>query len=468
MLSSLVVLLFAQNPEAVLWSCEGQPPLPAGAPVEFEVGFAPNGQGQNLLEQAKLEGVAQFQRKLCPQSDECRRSLRSEISTGVSGRNAAGVCVIVFIESSRLTRWKAARAVTEFEEQLSPRVRTLLERAGHSAERPLAVRVGAIDDMPGAPVERSRWLKDQLEKALTNLGAQLAESGTRLDARLYGRSKEERLDLAIDLATSDGRFSESFSFSPLAAGADTPLLLSPAQAGVKGRVALMPLDLGGSNWTADQVNSFNLLIKQESGAQLNEIAYAVEPVTVSRPGRCDDRCASDAARAIGASHFITGSVTVDDGSSTVYLFLREVNSFAQKGELRLEGTRTSDLRRDFATKSTPFFGKMVADVRLASSLSPVRVVSVVSIATGAVALAVGAGLLALSQSTVAGNMRSVDALSGLVTNTITEQQARKALTLSLISTVLFVAGGTLVMGGGLGFFLGPTTNGAVVGVGGTL
>lgn len=466
MLSLLVALTLGQN--ATEWSCVGQPPLPSGEPVEFEVGFAPYGQGQNLLEQAKLEGIAQLQRKFCPQGDECRRTLRSELSSGNSGRNESGLCVVVFIEASRLNRWKAARAVAEFENELSPRVRTLLERAGHTSDRPLQVRVGTVEDMPAAPVARARWLKDQLEKALSGLGAQLAESGARLDARLYGRAKEERLDLAIDLATADSRFSESLSFSPLAAAADVTAPASLSQAGLKGRVALLPLDIGGSNWTADQVTSFNLLIKQESGAQLSEIGYAVEPVSVSRSGRCDDRCASDAARAIGASHFITGSVTLDDGSSTVYLFLREVNSFSQKGELRLEGTTTKDLRRDFAAKSTPFFARMVGDVKLAGSLSPVRVVSVGALISGGVALAVASALLALSQSAVSGNVRSVDVSSGLVTNTITEQQARRAITLSLVSTILFVAGGAFVVGGGLGFFFGPTTNGAVVGVGGSL
>ena len=101
--TALLLQLIAQAPVSAAWACEGQPPLPAGEPVEFEVGFAPQGQGQNLLEQAKLEGIAQFQRRFCPQSEDCRRSLRSELSSGSSGRNDTGVCVTSKRNTSLLT-----------------------------------------------------------------------------------------------------------------------------------------------------------------------------------------------------------------------------------------------------------------------------------------------------------------------------------------------------------------------------
>ena len=469
MVSILMMVVLGQEPAG--WSCQGQPPLPSGEPVEFEVGFAPVGSSQNLVEQAKLEGIGQLNRKLCPQfGEDCLRTLRSEISSGVSGSNDKGACTVVYIERSRLQRWKAARAVTEFEEQLLPKVRVLLEKAGHSAGRPLEVRVSSVEDMPGAPVARVRWMKDQLEKALTGAGAKLGAEAApnKLEGRMYGRSKEERLDLAIDLSTADGRFSESLAFSPLAAGADAPVVVTLGQAGLRGRVALLPLDLGSSNWTNDQVTSFNLLIKQESGAQLNEIGYAVEPVTVSLRGRCDDRCASDAARAIGATHFITGSVTLDEGSSTVYLFLRDVSSLAQRGELRLEGTTTKDLRRDFAAKASPFFSRMVSDVKAADSIPVPRALSWVALGTGLAAAGVGVVLRVLATLAVSGNMQGLEASSMLKTNSLTEKQAAEAVTLGVISNVLLISGGVVAAGGVVGLFVTPTTNGAVAGIGGTL
>lgn len=466
---AVVTLLLGQEP--VAWSCQGQAPLPPGEPVEFEVGFAPIGSSQNLVEQAKLEGISQLNRKLCPQfGDDCLRTLRSEISSGASGANEKGACTVVYIERSRLMRWKATRAVTEFEEQLLPKVRTLLEKAGHTAAQPLQARVSSVEDMPGAPVARSRWMKDQLEKALTAAGAKLGGDSTpnRLEGRMYGRSKEERLDLSIDLSTTDGRFSESLAFSPLAAGADAPVMVPLGQSGLRGRVALLPLDLGSSNWTIDQVTSFNLLIKQESGAQLNEIGYAVEPVTISTRGRCDDRCASDAARAIGATHFITGSVTLDEGSSTVYLFLRDVSSLAQRGELRLEGTTTKDLRRDFAAKASPFFSRMIGDVKAADSIPVPRALSWVALGTGLTAVGVGAVLRVLAFLAVSGNMQGLETASMLKTNSLTEKQAAAAVTLGVISNVLFISGGVVAAGGVVGLFVTPTTNGAVAGIGGTL
>ncbi len=466
---AIVLLLLGQEPGA--WSCQGQPPLPPGEPVEFEVGFAANGSSQNLVEQAKLEGISQLNRKLCPQfGEDCLRTLRSEISSGASGSNEKGACTVVYIERSRLMRWRAARAVTEFEEQLSPKVRSLLEKAGHTAAQPLSVRVVNVEDMPGAPVARSRWMKDQLEKALTGAGAKLGTEDTpnRLEGRMYGRSKEERLDLSIDLSTADGRFSESLAFSPLAAGADAPVMVPLGQSGLRGRVALLPLDLGSSNWTVDQVTSFNLLIKQESGAQLNEIGYAVEPVVVSTRGRCDDRCASDAARAIGATHFITGSVTLDEGSSTVYLFLRDVSSLAQRGELRLEGTTTKDLRRDFAAKANPFFARMVGDVKVADSIPVPRALSWVAVGTGVAAMGVGVVLRVLAQLAVDGNTQGLEPGSMLKTNSLTEKQAASAVTLGVISNVLLISGGVAAAGGVVGLFVTPTTNGAVAGIGGTL
>ncbi|MDP1917393.1 MAG: hypothetical protein Q8L14_14225 [Myxococcales bacterium] len=466
---SVLALLLGQEPGS--WSCQGQAPLPPGEAVEFEVGFAANGASQNLVEQAKLEGISQLNRKLCPQfGEDCLRTLRSEISSGASGSNEKGACTVVYIERSRLMRWKAARAVTEFEEQLLPKVRSLLEKAGHTSAQSLVVKVSSVEDMPGAPVARSRWMKDQLEKALTGAGAKLGSDTTpnKLEGRMYGRSKEERLDLSIDLSTADGRFSESLAFSPLAAGADAPVTVALGQSGLRGRVALLPLDLNSSNWTIDQVTSFNLLIKQESGAQLNGIGYAVEPVTISMRGRCDDRCASDAARAIGATHFITGSVTVDEGSSTVYLFLRDVTSLAQRGELRLEGTTTRDLRRDFAAKASPFFARMVGDVKAADSIPVPRALSWVALGTGIAAVGVGVVLRVLAQLAVSGNLQGLEMASMLKTNSLTEKQAAAAVTLGAISNVLFISGGLVAAGGVVGLFLTPTTNGAVAGIGGTL
>lgn len=446
-----------------VWTCEGQPPLPAGEAVEYETGFAAVGRGADLAEQAKLEGIAALTRRFCPQlSDDCRLSLRKEIASGVAGQNDRGTCVVVYVPASRLTRWKASRAVTEFEEQLTPRVRSLLERAGHSTATPLTVSAGLVEDMPGAPVERVSWVRDQLEKALTAAGARLGPSNIILAGRIYGRTKEERLDLAIDLSTADGRYSESLTFSPLAAGTDSLPSISLAQSGLKGRVALLPLQLGSSSWTSDQINSFNLLIKQESGAQLNDIGYAVEPVSTTRQGPCDDRCAAEAARRVGATHFITGSVTLDDGSSTVYLFLREVGSLAQKGELRLEGTTTKDLRRDFASKAAAFFARMVADVKTAGDPPVMRSLSWVAVGTGAVAMGVGLVFRVLAESAVSGNMMGRETATGLVTNSITEQRALSAVMFGTISNVLLGAGAGLTGLGVVGLIVTPSTNGALL------
>lgn len=461
MLSVLTLTLLSQS-----WTCNGQPPLPSGEAVEYEVGFAANGRSQDLVEEAKKEGILQLNRRFCPQqSEDCLRSLRQEIIPGTSGRSEAGACVVVYIPTSRLSKWKATRAVTEFEEQLTPRVKSLLEKAGHRSTAPLTVSVGLLEDMPGAPVARVSWMKDQLEKALTAAGARLGPSPNTLAGRIYGRSKEERLDLAIDLATADGRFSESLTFSPLAAGADTPTALSLSQTGLKGRVALMPLELGSSQWTADQVESFNLLIKQESGALLNEISYAVEPLANATAARCDDRCASETAQRLAATHFITGSVKVDDGTTTVFLFLREVGSLAQKGELRIEGTTTKDLRRDFAAKSSAFFSRMISDVKRANEVPVSRTLSWVAVGVGAAALAVGGVFFGLAQSTIAGNTKGVEGM--LVTNSITEKRAMEAVTLSLVSSILLVSGAVIAGTGVVGVIVTPTTNGAALSVGGT-
>lgn len=140
----LTLTTFSLLAQAPLWSCDGQPPVPPGEAVAFEVGFAAEGRSADLVEQARLEGISRLNRRFCPQaSEDCTMFLRREIVSGVSGRSAQGSCI--YVPTSQ-PAWKASRAVTEFEEQLLPRVRLLLEKAGHSAVNPLTVRVGLVED----------------------------------------------------------------------------------------------------------------------------------------------------------------------------------------------------------------------------------------------------------------------------------------------------------------------------------
>jgi hypothetical protein len=455
-MTSLLVLLLSQT--APQWGCSTEPVVSGAEGGAVEWAAVPLDRGSSPVEQARIDAREKLQRRFClGRPNSCGASLREFMNPGPSAELSDKACAAVYVSKESLDAWRLRSATREFNDELIPRVVKLLSQV---ATPNMTVSVGLVEDRvldalqkPG----RARWLRDQLEKAVTESQARTdGSSPLALTATIEQLSTSERLELTLALATPSGRLTDSFSFSPLVVGLER-VEVAPRSGPRVATVALFPFEASGSTWLPTQLNDLLRLVQLESGALLEPEGYAVEPIIVPSLGRCEDRCASETARAMGATHFVTGTITSEGAQTTVYLLLREVRSLAQKGSVRLEGSGGRDLKVSFLAQRERLFSTMVSEIRHQRAPHPLRVASWVGLGVGAGAAAFGGVLRGVALSLFNGNVRSME--GGFTTNSVTEVTASSANSLVMISNVLFIVGGSLAALGLLGVFLAPATNG---------
>lgn len=117
---------------------------------------------------------------------------------------------------------------------------------------------------------------------------------------------------------------------------------------------------------ADELNpqGFTVLATENTFELLR--AQGVDPATLE----CEGNCALELSRKIGATLFISGSVTRTEGLLVVYLRLYEQRDGRQVSSARLEGASVRDLRRQFDEQKKEFFARGVA--RLDVDQRPLR------------------------------------------------------------------------------------------------